>query len=326
MDIHDLAIIGAGPAGLTASIYASRYKIPHIIIGQTPGGLASSAHKICNFPSHKEISGIELMTKIQKQVEALGGKILLDDVINIKPSSTTFLTYFTIFTKSNKKIKSKTVLLAIGTKRRKLGLKNEDKFLGKGISYCATCDGFFYKDKTVAVIGGGDSATTASLMLADIAKKVYQIFLEDKMHGETTWIEQVLANPKIEIISKNSVIGLLPYSANPKDPALADPEATVSRRLNKILLEKPFKGHKELSVDGVFVEIGSIPETTLSKQLRLNLNKSGYIITNPDQSTNINGVWAAGDITTGSNEFRQILTACSEGAIAIESIFKFLKT
>lgn len=336
---YDLIILGAGPAGLTASIYASRYKIPHLIIGQTSGGLASSAHKICNFPSWEKISGPELISKIEKQAKNLGGKIFLEEVteLHCHPGAKRPRTErsevrgteaigsrnsFTVVTKSNKKFKSKTILLAIGTKRKKLGLKNENKFLGKGISYCATCDGFFYKDKTVAVIGSGDAANTASLMLAGVAKRVYQIFLEDEMHGETTWIEQVVANPKIKIISNNSLIGLkgtsLPASPGSSDPGL--------ERLNKILLSKPFKANKELSVDGVFIEIGSIPDATLPKQLCLDLDKSNYIITNPDQSTNIKGIWAAGDITTGSNQFRQILTACSEAAIATESIFKFLKT
>jgi thioredoxin reductase (NADPH) len=321
MDLYDLIIIGSGPAGLTASIYASRYKIPHLIIGRMPGGLAGTAHKIYNFPSYQEISGMKLMAKMQEQAEALGGKILLDEVVRIQKDN-----YFTVFTKANKKFKSKTILLAIGTRRRKLGLENEDKFLGKGISYCATCDGFFYKDKIVAVIGGGDAASTASLILTDIAKKVYQIFLEDEMHGETAWIEQVIKNPKIEIISNNSVIGLegadkLNTSHSVSSAAPAEGPA----KLKKILLDKPFQGNKELAIDGIFVEIGSIPETTLSEQLKLKTKKPGYIITNHDQSTNIKGVWAAGDITTGSNEFRQITTACSEAAVAAENIFKFLK-
>jgi thioredoxin reductase (NADPH) len=305
MKIYDLIIIGAGPAGLTASIYASRYRIPHLIIASQVGGLASTAHRIGNFPSYKEVSGLDLMSKIENQAKDLGGKILLDEVLKIQKDS-----HFTLFTKTGEKFKSKTILLALGTKRRKLGLKNEDRFLGKGISYCATCDGPFYKDKVVAVAGGGDAANTASLMLSEIAKKVYQIFLERELHGERIWIEQILKNRKIKIIPNNSINSL-----------------EGKEKLEKITLAKPFtsKGDQEISVNGLFVEIGSLPETTLSRQLALNLNKSGYIVTNLDQSTNIKGVWAAGDITTSSNEFRQILTACSEGAVAAESIFKFLK-
>ena len=214
---YDLIIIGAGPAGLTASIYASRYKLSHLVIGALPGGRAGTAHKICNFPSEKEISGQELTSKMQDQVKALGGEILIDEVIEIKKKDDAqrhpevrrnrraegSRGSFVVITKTNKEFNSKTILLATGTKRRKLGLKNEEKYLGKGISYCATCDGFFYKDKIVAVVGKGNAALTTSLLLANIAKKVYLIFLEDKLHGEVVWIDQVLTNSKIKITSLN---------------------------------------------------------------------------------------------------------------------------
>ena len=172
MDIKDkysLIIIGAGPAGLTASIYASRYKIGHLVIGEALGGLAFDAHKICNFPTEKEISGKEIVEKMQKHAEFLGGVLEIDKAVSIVRENK----LFKITTQNGKIFLADAILLAVGTEHRRLNLANEDKFLGKGISYCATCDAMFYRDKIVAVYGGADSANTASLYLSEIAKKVY---------------------------------------------------------------------------------------------------------------------------------------------------------
>ena len=251
---YDLLIIGAGPAGLTASIYASRYRLSHLVIGQVPGGLALEAHKVCNFPTEEEISGLELMSKMQSSAKKLGAEIVMDGVVKVIKKGDSF----EIITAAKKSYQSKTVLIATGTKHRKLGVANEDKFVGKGISYCATCDAMFYKDKVVAVVGGSDAANTASVYLADVAKKVYQIYRRDKLRGETAWVDQVLGNSKIEVIFNNNVVGL-----------------GGDGKLKQIVLEKPFNNKKELAVDGVFVEIGSSPETELWKDLGVELDKDG---------------------------------------------------
>lgn len=305
--IYDLIIIGAGPAGYTAGIYAQRYKINNLIIGALPGGLASQAHKISNFPSEREISGEELMTKIREHFQSLGGMVIFDEVVEIKREKKIKTFLFQISTKNNKKFRAKTLLLAIGTKRRKLNLPDEEKYIGKGVSYCAACDGFFYKNKRVAVIGGGDSAVSASLRLAEIARKVYQIYLKDKLKGEKTRIEEIKKNRKIEIIYNNKIIDLF-----------------GKKKLEGVLLNQPFKNHKRLRINGLFVEIGLVPNKALIQQLKLKTNKQGYIIVNQSQATSLRGVWAAGDITTSSDGFRQIITACSEGAIAVQSIQSFL--
>jgi len=302
---YSLAIIGAGPAGLTASIYASRYKIDNIIIGQAIGGLVFEAHNVCNFPSEKEITGRKLTKKMQEHAESLGASILMDKIVNIEREENGFK----ISTEFGREVLAKTVLLAIGTQHRKLNLPDEDKFLGRGISYCATCDAMFYQDKTVAVIGGSDSAHTASLYLSEIAKHVYQIYRGNKMRGELAWIEQLLENDKIEVVYNTQVVGLLG-----KD------------KLEGIILDNPYNEKKEIAVDGLFIEIGTIPRTNLAKELHLDLDESGYIKVGLDQGTNQEGIWAAGDITNNSNGFRQIITASSEGAIAAESIFKYLQT
>ncbi len=302
---YPLIIIGAGPAGLSASIYASRYRVDNFIIGEAIGGLAFEAHKICNFPTETEISGRELMTKMRQHVESLGRPILIDKVVDVKKTKDG---QFKITTQDGKEFFADAILLATGTEHRKLNLPNEDKFIGKGLSYCATCDAMFYPDKTVAIIGGSDSANTASLYLAEIAAKVYQIYRKSKLRGETLWVDQVTGNKKIEVIYNTRVINL-----------------KGKEKLEKIILDNPYQGEKEIAVDGLFIEIGTVPQKALIKELSLEINKAGYIRVSSDQTTSGEGIWAAGDITAASNNFHQIITACSEGAIAAESISKFLQ-
>jgi len=309
---YPLIIIGAGPAGLTASIYASRYKIENLIIGQSIGGLIFDSHKVCNFPTEKEISGKELVEKMKNHAQFLGAPVLQDKVALIKEEGE----LFSVSTQLGKTILGEAIIMAIGTEYRKLnlkgeekiGLKGEEKFIGRGVSYCATCDGMFYKDKVVAVIGGSDSANVSSLYLADIAKKVYQIYRRDKLRGETAWIDQILENKKIEVIYNTQLVGL-----------------KGEEKLEKIVLDKPYHKRTEIPVDGLFIEIGTEPKSNLINELELETTKNGYIKVNPDQSTSRERIWAAGDITDSSNGFRQVVTAVSEGAIAADSAFKFFQ-
>lgn len=301
---RDLAIIGSGPAGLTASVYAARYKIDHVLIGELPGGLMTSSHKICNYPSETEITGMELTQKMADHVEALGVTHLLETVITITKDGDRFVVALT----GGKTIKAKTVLLATGTKHKHLGLPDETRLTGKGISYCATCDAMFYRGKTVAVAGGSDAANTAALYLAEIAGKVYQIYRGKELRGETAWIDQIKKNPKIEVLFETNIT-----------------ELVGENKLESVRLDKPSAGADGLKLDGLFVEIGSDPDMTLIKELELETDAKGYIVTATDQTTSVPGVWAAGDITTNSDGFRQIITACSEGAIAAQSIFKQLQ-
>jgi len=300
---YSLIIIGAGPAGLTASIYASRYKIDNLIIGEVVGGLTFEAHKICNFPTEQEISGIELTEKMKNNAKSLGAILKMDKVISINRKNK----LFEVVTQSGKEFYTETILLATGTERRKLNIPKENELLGKGIHYCATCDAVFYKDKTVAVVGGGDSANTASFYLAKVAKKVYQIYRKDRLKGEGLWIDQVINNKKIEVIYNREVIGL-----------------EGKEKLEKIILNSPYNGIEKININGLFIEIGTVPVKALIEELLLKTDKNGYIKVNIDQTTSKEGIWAAGDITTSSNNFHQIITACSEGAIAAESIFNFL--
>jgi thioredoxin reductase (NADPH) len=299
----DLCIIGNGPAGLTAAIYAARYGITQVLVGNLPGGLITSSHKICNYPSEKEISGMDLSQKMVDQVNFLA----VPQIMAMVKSVSKIDNGYQLDLSTGETLITKTILLATGTKHRHLNLPHEKELIGKGVSYCATCDGMFYRDKIVAVIGGSDSANTSSLYLSQITKQVYQIYRGEALRGETAWIDQIKNNKKIKVIYNNEIVGLI-----------------GEEKLSTLELKNKFEGNTKIKIDGLFIEIGSEPDLDLSKQLNLKIDKSGYIVTNSDQTTNQEGIWAAGDITTNSNSFRQIITACAEGSIATENIFKFL--
>lgn len=301
MPDYGVITIGTGPAGFTASIYASRYGIRNLVIGQLLGGQAGEAHKICNFPGFPEVKGPELMQKFYEHAQKMGAEVVFDIVTQISGQ----IGNFTITTQSGKTYTSQVVILAHGARHRKLEVPREDEFLGKGLAYCATCDGPLYRDKAVAVVGGSDAANTASLYLSEIASKVYQIYRKDKLRGDQTWVQLVTNNPKIEILYNSNITELI-----------------GTEKLQAVKLDQPHNGNDTLQIDGLFVEIGTIPDPTLAKSLNISLDDSGYIIVGPSQATSIPGIYAAGDVTTGSNGFRQIVTATAEGAIAAESAFK----
>ena len=199
-------------------------------------------------------------------------------------------------------------MIATGSKHRKLGIPGEKEFLGRGVSYCATCDGFFYRDKIVGVVGGSDSAVSAAVFLGDIAQKVYLIYRGEKLRAENFWVLAAEKNPKIEIV----------YNTNIK-------EIKGDDKISQVLLDNIHKGNDNLSLDGLFVEIGFIPSTELIKDLGVELDEDGYIKIDQSGKTSSAGIWAAGDITTGSNKFKQIITAASEGAIAANDIQAHLR-
>lgn len=303
--MYDLIIIGAGAAGLAASIYASRYKINHLVLGKIPGGMTLEAHKVENYPGIGSVSGMELMKKFQEHTQSLDAKIEQVEVVNVKRKNKDF----EITTSQGKKYQTKTLILALGTKRRRLNIPGEKELLGKGVSYCAICDAMFYKDKTVAVIGGSDAATMAALLLSEHAKKAYIIYRKAKLRAEPVMVERVEANPKIEIIYNTNIL-----------------EIKGKDRLEKIVLDKVYKESKELKLDGIFVEIGSTPAIALARRIGVKVDEQNYIKIDTSGSTNIPGVFAAGDITAGLAKLRQIVTAAAEGAVAATSVYEYLKT
>ncbi len=295
--IYDLIIVGAGAAGLTAALYAHRYNLNTLIISKDLGGTALEAHSIENFPGYKQITGIELMKSWTNHIKSLKIETQQQDVINVEKQNNIFV----ITTKDSKKFQSKTVILALGMKRKHLNVEGEDKFLGKGISYCATCDAPLYKNKIVAVIGGGNTALMDAQMLTKHAKRVYIIHRKDEFRAEPKREEQIKKNKKIEII----------YNTNIK-------EIKGDNFIKSILLDN----NTEIKVDGIFIDVGFIPSIDIIKKLNAKCDEHDYIIVNNKQETNIPGLFAAGDITF--NSLKQIITAASEGAIAAFSAFRYI--
>jgi len=303
--MHDLIIVGAGPAGYSGAIYASRYGLDTLVIGEMIGGLASEAHKICNFPGAFECSGVELMFKFKEHVKNVGAKEINDRVDEIvKTQDAEGKDIFTVKTNRSGEFTARAILLANGLKRRKLNLPNENQLRGRGLNYCATCDGPLYRGKSVAVIGGGDAATTAALFLSEVASEVHMIVWESELHGEMAWINAILNNKKVTLHYDSGVKELLGTDKY---------QGLITTRDEKVV------------TDGVFIEIGFIPDFTLASSLGVDIDDKGFIIINKDFSTNVRGVFAAGDATNSMNDFKQVLTACAGGAIAAQSIFLLSK-
>jgi len=295
--MYDIIILGAGPAGMSAAIYAARFNLKALIISKEIGGYMMEAPQIENYPGFKSISGLDLANSMKEQVKSLGVEIIEEEVVEIKKG-------FSVKTKDNKTYKGKNILIAMGTARRKLSIKGEDEFAGKGVSYCATCDGAFFRDKVVAVIGGANSAVVSALVLSKFAKEVYILYRKDPLRADPYWINKIA---KIKNIKVQCCVNVT--------------EIKGTKMVETIILDNG----KEMKVNGVFVEIGSMPVAALAKTLGVKTDDEGYIIVDNSQKTNVEGIYAAGDISTGSNKMRQIVTGCAEGAIAVDSIYKSQK-
>ncbi len=302
---YDLVIIGAGPAGLTAGLYAARYGLKTLILGHPQASLCAEAHKVCNYPTESEIRGPDLIEKMKKNALDGGAELLPLIVNRIEKQEG----QFTVFVDSGEFFSAKAIVLALGTKHRTLNLPDEEKYLGKGISYCFTCDGAFFKGKKVAVIGGSDTAATAALYFAEICPEVHLIYRKDKLRAEQAWIDNLSKKENVRILYNTNVI-----------------RVQGGGKLEKIELDNSYQGEKLLAVDGLFIEIGEVPEKALTEPLGIELDEFGFIKVDHSQATNIERIWAAGDITTGSDGFRQIITACAEGAIAAKSAFGYLSS
>lgn len=295
--VFDILIIGAGAAGLTAAIYSSRYALKVAVVSKDTGGLAATAHKICNYPGFEEISGFELMYKISEQAKKLGVNILNEEVLQIENKKGIFI----VKTLKNEYY-SKKIIFSGGMQRRKLNVPGEERLYGRGVSYCATCDAGFFKNKIVSVVGGSDAALSAALLLAEYAKEVYIIYRKESFsRAEPAWIKLVESEKKIKPLFNEEVVEIL------------GEEKVESIRL---------KSGKELETDGIFIEIGSEPKLEIINGLKIKTEK-GFIEVDKKQETNIKGFYAAGDIT--NNELKQIVTASAQGAIAAFSCFEKLK-
>jgi thioredoxin reductase (NADPH) len=296
--IYDVIILGAGPAGIEAAVYASRYKLKTLVIGEVFGGLVNEAYEICNFLTCYKVKGPEMSKRMVEHVKQSGVDIIGDKVVDIKKGKD-----FEIKTLAKKTFHGKKLIIAVGKEKRRLGLKNEKEFQGKGISYCATCDATLYPKKTVGVVGGGDSALHAALLVADYAKKVYIIHRgKEYNRADPMLVDVINKNKKIQKVFDSEVNELI-----------------VNDALQGVVL----KSGKKLKLDGLFIEIGSDPRSQLAQKIGVKLNKWNEIMVDKSQRTNVSGVFAAGDIS--DNPLKQIITAAAEGAIAATTAYNELK-
>lgn len=302
--IYDVIIIGSGPAGLTAGIYASRYALSHLVIGQQRGGTVIWAHRVDNYPGFFDLSGVNLAEKFIEHVKKLGGEIVDKEAVEITREDN----IFKVSTSDKTSYWAKTLILAMGTKRRELKVPGEKIFIGRGVSYCATCDAAFYKGKTVAMVGGANAACSGASHLAKFAKKVYLLYRRKTLRAEPAWIRELTENNNAEILYETNVL-----------------EIKGKKSVEKIILDKPYKGEKKLLVEGVFIEIGGIPASKLAQDLGVKTDPEGYVETDKEMVTNIPGVFCAGDMNAFWKDFQQVITATAMGAIAGHSVYEYLK-
>jgi thioredoxin reductase (NADPH) len=308
MNEYDFLILGAGGTGLAAAMYAARLGLKTLVLGASHGselpigGVITTTDIVENYPGFMKISGMELTKKIEEQARSY-------KLVTIKEEKASDIKkekdYF--YVKTNKEsYKAKTILFATGTKWKKLEVPGSKEFENRGVHYCALCDGPLFRNKTIAVVGGSDSAVKEALMLSRYARKVFLIARHD-IHPETINLERLKKDKKIEVISNTNI-----------------KEINGDKVVNSILLDKSYKGKKEMKIDGVFVSIGHIPLSDLAKSIGVKLNKECEIKINDETAeTNIKGIFAAGDVT--DKKFKQLITGVSDGCTAAYYAYEFLQ-
>ncbi|MEO2064937.1 MAG: thioredoxin-disulfide reductase [Desulfurobacteriaceae bacterium] len=303
MEVWDTIIVGAGPAGLAAGIYAGRSQLKTLILDRMPGGQLLITEEIENYPGfHEGITGFELSEKFRQHAEKFGAKIENGHTV----TEVTLDGEIFVVKTDYGEFKGRTLIWAAGSNPRKLGVPGEAEFVGRGVSYCAVCDGAFFKDRIVAVVGGGDSALEEALYLTKFAKKVYLIHRRDKFRAVKIIQDRVKRNERIEPVLNKVVV-----SINGKD------------FVESLTLEDTRTGEKvELPVDGVFIFIGNEPNVSPVIHL-VDTDPSGFILTDEEMRTKTPGLFAAGDVR--SKPLKQVITAASDGAVAAMSATRYLE-
>jgi len=298
----DVIIVGAGSAGCTAAIYATRFGLKTLMIsGPMPGGLITTASDVENYPGFLSINGLELANKFLEQAKTLGAKYEMGVVESVELKDDGFAIGM-----NNKGHLAKTVILAMGTNHKKLGIPGEEKFLSRGVSYCATCDGPMFKGKNVVVIGGGNSAVEGAKDISTHAKNVFLVY-RGELTAAPVYVDAIRKARNITEIADRNV-----------------QEVLGDNTVNSVRLDKLYNGSLNLETDGVFVQIGYIPSSDIARKIGVTLDKQGYVKVDPGMGANLKGVFAAGDLTNASNNLHQQVTSAAEGAIAAQSAYRYL--
>lgn len=303
--MFDVAIIGLGCAGYTAAIYAARYKLSTFLVGEVQGGLGITAAEVGNWPGEIDITGPDLMEKFHKHATSFAE--VTQKTARVQSVRKTDAG-FDLTLDDGLVVAAKTVIFAMGSNKRHLGAPGEERLSGRGVTYCATCDAFFYRGKDVAVIGGGDSAVEGAAIAAQVAKTVYLVHRRGEFRAEPYWVERLKAKTNVVLVLNNGVA-----------------EIVGEQKVMGIKLQTPFQGKDTLAVDGVFIEIGATPATDLALSMGCAVDAKGYLQVDQGMATTVPGVFGAGDITNASNYFAQFVTAAGEGAVAVNSAFQYLQ-
>lgn len=298
-EVLDLLIIGSGTTGMGAAIYAGRFDMKTLVIGELPGGTITLTHLVENYPGYKRLSGLELANHFKDHVDDVGVPIEQGTIASITRADTN--SPFEIITSSGKVHHAKTVLLATGTDHKKLGIPGEHELTNKGVSYCATCDGPLFRNKTMVIVGGSDSAVKESLLLAKYGTKVYIVYRGETVRPEPINKRRMEATPNIEVINKTNIIEIVG---------------------NETVEKVKFDTGKELECQAVFIEIGRLPRTDLAKSLGVTLNEKGEVIINKESETNVPGFFSAGDCT--NTDWKQAIVGVAEGCLAAYSAYQYI--
>ena len=299
--MHDLIIVGGGITAFGAAVYAGRFHLKTLVIGERLGGTILLTNEVENYPGFASISGQELFDRVREHAARYDIEVAEKRVERIEKKGKGF-----VVKSADGEYETKSVLIATGTEWRKLRIPGEEKFMGNGVHYCALCDGYAYQGKTIAVIGGSDSAAKEALLLSTYASKVYIIYRKEEIRAEPVTARRVKQNDKIEII-----------------PDTMPVEFRGEKVLKSAVLDKPYNGNAELSLDGVFVAIGKEPLSELVKGLGVKLNEKQEILVGRYGETNVEGLFAAGDVT--DSVFKQAITGVGQGVSAVFQIYRQLK-
>ncbi len=300
-EMYDVAIIGSGVTGYAAAMYAARLDLAAVVIGDVDGGTITLTDDVANYPGYIQLTGQELAGKLREH--ALDYPVTLDTDLVTEVFRSKEDCFYVVTEK--KTFLAKSVIIATGMKERELEVPGHNEFRNRGVSYCALCDAPLYKDKVVAVVGGSDSAAKEALLLAKYCQKVYIIYRREKIRPEPINAERIEREPKIEVITKTNVT-----------------EIIGDQKVNRLRLDNPYKHSDTLTVDGVFIAIGGIPNSQLAGKMGVLLNEKGEIIIDRASRTNVEGVFAAGDVV--DTEFKQAITGVAEGVHAAYQAYRYV--